>query len=665
MGGLMFTRLLVANRGEIAVRVIRTARRLGIHTIAVYSDADAGALHVRLADEAWRLGPPAPRQSYLDANRLIDVARRAGADAIHPGYGFLSERADFAAACRAAGIAFVGPPAAAIEAMGSKSAAKEAMHRAGVPVLPGYHGTDQSFERLTAEALKVGFPLIIKPSGGGGGKGMQIVSVAAELATALASAKRLAESAFGDPTLLLERYLPAPRHIEVQLIADAAGSVRCLATRDCSVQRRHQKLIEEAPAPDIAPDIRARLHDAGCAVARAVGYQNVGTVEFLYSDGEFWFMEMNTRLQVEHTVTEEVLGLDLVEWQLRIAAGELLPPRAAAPVPAGHAIEVRVCAENAAAGFVPSAGHLTYVVWPTAIPGIRVDAGFETGDTVSPTYDSLLGKVVARGATRDEAIATLRRGLAALRIVGVETNAAWLAGALADPAFAAATPTTRFVADHGEALARPVTATSDELALAALSTVIAAPLEGAGHSPWAARDAFRIGLPNRQVVTLRSGGDEHVVAIVRHAGQWRVTVGDETFAIDAVLTQGRLLATIDGCRRAHDVHVTGTHLVLWRGASRVDFELLDPRRADVTANAHEGELVARLPGTVVSVAVAVGDLVEPGTTLMVVEAMKMEHAILAPHGGRVAAIHHATGDRVTEGAILAEIVPVDSLPGAT
>ncbi len=655
----MFRRLLVANRGEIAVRVLRTARRLGIHTIAVYSDADAGALHVRLADEAWHLGPAAPRHSYLDASRLIEVARRARADAIHPGYGFLSERADFAAACQAAGIAFVGPPATAIEAMGSKSAAKEAMQRAGVPVLPGYHGADQSAERLTAEALKVGFPLIIKPSGGGGGKGMQIVTAQSELAAALARAKRLAESAFGDPMLLLERYLPSPRHVEVQLIADSAGTVRCLATRDCSVQRRHQKLIEEAPAPDIAPDVRARLHEAGCAVARAVGYQNAGTVEFLYSDGEFWFMEMNTRLQVEHTVTEEVLGIDLVEWQLRIAAGELLPAAVADPVPRGHAIEVRICAEDAASGFVPSAGRLSHVAWPTSISGVRVDAGFETGDTVSPTYDSLLGKVIARGNTRGEAIQTLLRGLGALRIAGVETNVAWLAGALADPAFSAATPTTRFVADHGDVLSIPVVATPAELALAALATVLAVPAGGAGLSPWAARDAFRIGLPRCQSVTLRCGGVEHVVAILSDATGWRVSVGDVAFPIEATLADGRLVATMDGCRSAHDLHWAGTHLSLWRGASRIDFELLDPRRADVTANAHEGELIARLPGTVVSVAVAVGDVVEAGETLMVVEAMKMEHAILAPRAGRVTALHHATGDRVTEGAVLAEIVPME------
>jgi 3-methylcrotonyl-CoA carboxylase alpha subunit len=654
---MMISRLLVANRGEIAVRVIRTARRLGIHTIAVYSDADAGALHVRLADEAWHLGPTAPRQSYLDAERLIDVARRARADAIHPGYGFLSERADFAAACRDAGIVFVGPPVAAIEAMGSKSAAKEAMKRAGVPVLPGYHGADQSVERLTAEARAVGFPLIIKPSGGGGGKGMQIVHAEAELAPALASAKRLADSAFGDPTLLIERYLPAPRHVEVQLIADATGTVRCLATRDCSVQRRHQKLIEEAPAPDIAPAVRERLHEAGCAVARAVGYQNAGTVEFLYSEGEFWFMEMNTRLQVEHTVTEEILGIDLVEWQLRVAAGESLPEGAAKPC--GHAIEVRVCAEDAAAGFVPSAGHLAYVHWPVGLEGVRVDAGFETGDAVSPSYDSLLGKVIARGATRAEAITRLRGALAALRIVGVETNAAWLAGALALPAFSDEAPTTRFVGDHGEALATRASPSSHELALAALASVLAPSDAGADLSPWAARDAFRVGLPPRQHVTIASAGHEYSVSILRAGNGWHVTVGAVMHAISAHLDGSCFESVVDGARTVRDVHLAPGHVSLWRGPQRLDFAVLDPRRAELSESAHEGELVARLPGTVVSVLVSADDVVEAGATLMVVEAMKMEHAIQAPRAGRVTVLNARVGERVTEGAILAEIVPLD------
>ncbi len=656
----MIRRLLIANRGEIAVRVIRSARRLGIHTIAVYSDADANACHVRLADEAWHLGGATPRESYLDAVKLLDVARRAGADAVHPGYGFLSERADFAAACRGAGITFVGPPVAAIEAMGSKSAAKEAMHRAGVPVLPGYHGVDQSPTRLAAEALKVGFPLIIKPSGGGGGKGMQIVQTAADLEPALASARRLAESAFGDPTLLLERYLPAPRHVEVQLLADAAGTVRCLATRDCSVQRRHQKLIEEAPAPEIAADVRARLHEAGRAVARVVGYQNAGTVEFLYSGGEFWFMEMNTRLQVEHTVTEEVLGLDLVEWQLRIADGESLPAEGDDPVPYGHAIEVRVCAEDAAAGFVPSAGTLHWARWPADMPGVRVDSGFDSGDTVSSHYDSLLGKVIARGRNRAEAIATLRRALASLRIVGVDTNAAWLADALALPAFAEATPTTRFVADCGEALAIAVTPMPMELALAAIAFVLRHQVVAKELSPWGASDAFRIGLPATQTLALRHAADEYRIGVERVPAGWRVRACDIDHAIIATLERQTLTATVDGQRLTRDLWLRGEHVSLWRGAHRLDLVLLDSRDVDVSTSAHEGELIARLPGTVVAVLVAVGDHVAPGTTLMVVEAMKMEHAVVAPKEGRVVAVHYARGDRVTEGAVLVELAAVDA-----
>ncbi len=651
----MFRRLLIANRGEIAVRVIRSARRLGIHTIAVYSDADADACHVRLADEAWHLGAAAPRESYLDASKILDIARRAGADAVHPGYGFLSERADFAAACRDAGITFIGPPVAAIEAMGSKSASKEAMQRAGVPVLPGYHGTDQAAETLVAEALKVGFPLIIKPSGGGGGKGMQIVLSAADLEPAIASARRLAESAFGDPTLLLERYLPAPRHVEVQLLADSAGTVRCLATRDCSVQRRHQKLIEEAPAPQIAADVRSRLHAAARAVAHAVGYQNAGTVEFLYADGEFWFMEMNTRLQVEHTVTEEVLGLDLVEWQLRIAAGELLPADTADAEPCGHAIEVRVCAEDAAAGFVPSAGALRWVQWPHNLPGVRVDAGFETGDTVSSHYDSLLGKVIAHGASRDEAIVRLRRALASLRIVGVDTNAAWLADALAHPTFAATTPTTRFVADHGDALATPALPTPVELCLAAMAFVLRNQNAATERSPWSGTDAFRIGLPARQTLLLRCGSHEHAVSVESCGADWRVSTSGKAHAIIASLTGTTLAATVDGCRAVTDAWIDGDRMSLWRGVHRLDLELIDPRHVDVSASVHEGELIARLPGTVVSVSVTVGDLVAAGDTLMVVEAMKMEHAILAPKAGRVLTVQYARGDRVTEGAVLVEV----------
>jgi 3-methylcrotonyl-CoA carboxylase alpha subunit len=657
----MIRRLLVANRGEIACRVIRTARRLGIHTIAVYSDADARARHVREADEAWRLGPAAPRESYLSIERVLEVARRAGADAIHPGYGFLSERAEFAAACAAAGVTFVGPPPSAMAAMGSKSAAKEAMHQAGVPVLPGYHGVAQSLEHLEAEALKVGFPLIIKPSGGGGGKGMQIVESAAGLAAALASARRLAESAFADPTLLIERYLPAPRHVEVQVLCDGHGHALHLHTRDCSVQRRHQKLIEEAPAPGIPDEVRARLHEAGIRVARAVGYVSAGTIEFLYADGEFWFMEMNTRLQVEHCVTEEILGLDLVEWQLRIAAGEPLPLRQEDLVPRGHAVEVRVCAEDPAAGFVPSAGRLAEVRWPEAVPGVRVDAGFASGDEVPTHYDSLLGKVIGHGATRAAALGAVGRGLEALRIVGVATNAGWLADALAVPAFAAGAVSTRFLAEHGAGLGAVPVATSEELAVAAIAAVeCPADAPPATPTPWDANDAFRVNLPWSQLWVLRAGGVEQRVELVRQGACYAARVGDDVrHVLGARPEPGGLEVTIDGRRRNFAIHRDGDRLTLWRGAARLDVEIIDPRHVDAKASVHEGELVARLPGTVVAVAVAAGDVIEAGATLMVLEAMKMEHAIVAPLAGTVARVHFAKGDRVPEGAVLVEVTPRD------
>ncbi|HXQ31200.1 MAG TPA: biotin carboxylase N-terminal domain-containing protein [Steroidobacteraceae bacterium] len=656
MATLMFRRLLIANRGEIACRIIRTARRLGILSIAVYSDADAGARHVRLADEAWHVGPAPARDSYLSIDRILEVARMAHAEAIHPGYGFLSERAEFAARCERAGVQFVGPPAAAMAAMGSKNAAKEAMRRAGVPVLPGYHGEAQTLDRLEAEALKVGFPLIVKPSGGGGGKGMQIVERAADLKQALAGARRLAESAFADPTLLIERYLPAPRHVEVQVLCDSHGQALHLHTRDCSVQRRHQKLIEEAPAPGIPDAVRARLHAAGLAVARAVSYVNAGTIEFLYADGEFWFMEMNTRLQVEHCVTEEILGLDLVEWQLRIAAGEALPFSQQVLVPRGHAIEARVCAEDPANDFAPSAGRLVHARWPEHVAGVRVDAGFEAGDSVSSHYDSLLGKVIGRGADRGEALAALSRGLQSLRIVGVTTNTGWLAQALEVPAFERGELSTRFLAEHGERLAAPVTPTAQELALGALAVVaIPDPAPPLQPSPWDARDAFRLNLPAAQCWVLRAGGADHSVEIVRQATGWRVrALGSEQHYEIATAGDGLDVVT-GGVRRHLDIFRSGDRLSLWRGATRLDLEVVDPRHVEARASVHEGELVARLPGTVVAVPVTVGEAVAAGAALMVLEAMKMEHAVIAPRAGIVTRIHFAQGDRVPEGAVLVEL----------
>ena len=659
----MFARLLIANRGEIACRVIRTARRLGIHTIAVYSDADARSRHVRLADEARYLGPAAARDSYLSIERILAAAAATAADAIHPGYGFLSESAEFAAACAAKGIGFVGPPAAAIAAMGSKRAAKEAMRRAGIPVLAGYHGEDQSVERLQSEALALGFPLIIKPSGGGGGKGMQIVNDAAALPAALAGARRLAESAFSDAALVVERYLPAPRHVEVQVLCDAHGGALHLHTRDCSVQRRHQKLIEEAPAPGIPADVRERLHRAALGVAAAVGYVNAGTVEFLYADGEFWFMEMNTRLQVEHGVTEQIFGIDLVEWQLRIAAGERLAFTQDALVPRGHAVEARICAEDPAHDFAPSAGNLEYLRWPTGVAGVRVEAGFERGDEVSSHYDSLVGKLIGSGANRADAIAALIRGLTSMRVVGVATNAAWLAAALALPAFGDGAPDTRFAAQHGIRLTASEPPAAEELAAAALVfTDAAGDAQPKSWSPWDARDGFRVNLPAAQTLLLRWGGVTHAVEVLRAGQLWRVRAPGVDLLGDIAADGDRLEAHFGDGRRRLDWYRADDRLYLWRGAVRLDFQRQDLRRTEARASAHEGELVARLPGVVVAVAVAAGDRVEAGAVLLILEAMKMEHTVRAPRAGIVKKLRFARGERVDEGAVLVEM---DDAAGAS
>ncbi|MFO0336983.1 MAG: acetyl/propionyl/methylcrotonyl-CoA carboxylase subunit alpha [Pseudomonadota bacterium] len=658
----MFDSLLIANRGEIAARVIRTARRLGLRTIAVYSDADAGARHVRLADEAVRLGPAAARESYLAIDRVLEAARKTGAQAIHPGYGVLSENAECAAACSAGGLAFVGPPASAIAAMGSKRAAKEAMAAAGVPVLPGYHGAAQDLDTLEAEARRVGFPLIVKPSGGGGGKGMRIVQAAAELPEALAGARRLAESAFADPSLLIERYLPAPRHVEVQILCDAHGTALHLGTRDCSVQRRHQKLLEEAPAPDLEPEVRERLHAAALTVARSVGYVNAGTVEFLYADGEFFFMEMNTRLQVEHCVTEEVYGVDLVEWQLRIAAGDRLTLAQRDLLPRGHAIEARVCAEDPAQGFAPSAGRLARLDWPAHDARVRVDAGFETADLVPTHYDSLLGKVVGRGADREAARRALVDALGAVRVVGIATNVDWLRRAAASRAFAAGGVTTRFVAEYGEALVAPEPASDEELALAALAWVESHAPPAARTSPWSAHDAFRLGLPAEQRLRLAADGREAEVAIEAVAAsatntsglrRWRARVGAAACCEIEWGADGKV--DVDGRRTRLEWHRDGTALHLWRGARHWRATVVDPREVDPSASAHEGELVARLPGTVVAVEVAEGQSVAAGAILLVLEAMKMEHAVVAPRAGTVRRLHYAKGERVPEGAVLVEL----------
>jgi 3-methylcrotonyl-CoA carboxylase alpha subunit len=661
----MFRRLLIANRGEIACRIARTARRLGLTIIAVYSEADAGARHVRLADEAYPIGPADARASYLNIERILAVARAARADAVHPGYGFLSENAEFAAACAAAGVAFVGPPARAIAAMGSKAAAKLNMQRASVPVLPGYAGEEQTLAVLERRGRELGFPLIIKPSGGGGGKGMQIVETAEQLPAALEAARRIAASAFGDARLLLERYLPAPRHIEVQVLADQHARVLHLFDRDCSVQRRHQKLIEEAPAPGIDDEVRARLAAAACTVAGEIAYVGAGTVEFLLEGREFFFMEMNTRLQVEHPVTEAITGLDLVEWQLRIAAGEPLPIEQGALAVRGHAVEVRVCAEDPVRDFLPGAGRILLADWPQHAPGVRVDFGFESGDAVPSNYDSLLGKIIAHAPTRTEAVARLKAALRATQLAGVPTNTQWLASALEQPEFADQVPDTGFVLRHQQAL-RPSTDPEPLLPFAAAAAFWA--LQGADppQSPWQLADGFRIGESASLELSVRAAGQDWItrtrevgdssVAVVvdRHADlTHRVLLESRPAAAASSYFQLRLQA--GGPRALVLVHDATLHV--WCAGVH---QLFERQSADAGALAEPlaaGNLTAVLPGVVVSVLVAKGQAVEAGQPLLVVEAMKMEHTIRAPEAGVVKSVKYKVGERVKEGSPLVELEP--------
>jgi 3-methylcrotonyl-CoA carboxylase alpha subunit len=651
----MFQKLLIANRGEIACRVMRTARRLAVGVAAVYSDVDAQALHVRSADEAWPIGPGPAAQSYLSIERILAAAKQAGADAIHPGYGFLSENAQFAAACAAAGIAFIGPPVAAMVAMASKSAAKERMSKAGVPTLPGYHGDDQSTDTLERHAKQLGFPLIIKPSGGGGGKGMYIVNAAAELRAALDGARRVAAAAFKDDRLLLERYLPAPRHVEVQVFADRHGSILHLFDRDCSVQRRHQKLIEEAPAPGLSDDVREGLYAAACTVAREVGYVGAGTVEFLLSGRDFYFMEMNTRLQVEHPVTEKITGLDLVEWQLRVASGERLPLKQADVRRTGHAIEVRLCAEDPARDFVPSAGTLDLMWWPTEGEGLRVDRGFETGDVVPALYDSLLGKIIAHGSSRDVALDGLIEGVEDVRADGIATNASWLARALREPAFRRAEVSTAFIAQNASSLSAPADPVP-AAAFAAVARVWDLTPKGAVKSPWDVADGFRIAQPPVVRVPLLLGErrlDAEVVEFSLAGGT--VRVDGKTFRLSFGDRFHPMLQWHESGGESADVLVKPHAIDVWRRGEKLTFTVNDGSQFESSTAAHAGSLTTPLPGVVVSVAVQEGDVVAAGQTLLVIEAMKMEHAIKAPRAGTVKSLKHKAGDRVREGSTLAEI----------
>ncbi|MEE8270253.1 MAG: acetyl-CoA carboxylase biotin carboxylase subunit [Alphaproteobacteria bacterium] len=671
----MFETLLIANRGEIACRVIRTARRLGVRTVAVYSAADAAALHVELADEAYAIGPAPAADSYLRADRILNAARRAGADAVHPGYGFLAENAAFAEACAAAGITFVGPPPAAIRAMGGKSEAKALMAAAGVPLVPGYHGGEQSPKALAARARRIGFPVLIKASAGGGGKGMRVVDRPAELAAALDGARREAAAAFGDDRVLLERYLDRARHVEIQVFGDGHGACVYLFERDCSIQRRHQKVVEEAPAPGLAPTVRRAMGEAAVAAARAIGYVGAGTVEFLLDtvdDGApaFYFMEMNTRLQVEHPVTELITGLDLVELQLRVAAGAPLPFGQDDLAIDGHAIEVRLYAEDPGQEFLPATGTLRHFRLPATGPHVRVDGGVRQGDTISPHYDPMIAKLIVWDTDRAAARRRLTAALDATEIVGVATNVAFLRAVAGHPAFAAADLDTRFIERHlGDLLPAPAPASRRVLAMAALGVLVerrraaaaSAGRSGDRWSPWHAADGWRLNDEAHEVVTL-GDGDTVVEVDVQYRRDGGYRLGLPRGAVIArgdLSDDGTLIADLDGERHAAGFVRHGLELTLiLRGADAGTHRLalVDP----IAAAAEEdtaGRLIAPMPGRVVAVLVEAGAAVDKGQPLIVLEAMKMEHTVTAPADGAITHLPFAAGDQVEEGRELIGFEP--------
>ena len=642
----MIRKLLVANRGEIACRVMHTARRLGIETVAVYSDADADALHVRQADRAVRIGPPVAAASYLDIEAVIGAVAETGADAVHPGYGFLSENAEFADACAAAGCTFVGPSASAIRAMGSKIEAKHLVSEAGTPVVPGYLGDDQDPDVLSAKAQEIGFPLLVKASAGGGGRGMRRVDDAGSFGAALEGARREATAAFGDDRVLLERMIQQPKHIEVQVLGDAHGNMVYLFERDCSMQRRHQKVVEEAPGPTVSATLRATMGEAAVRAARAIDYVGAGTVEFIAEGDDFYFMEMNTRLQVEHPVTEAILGLDLVELQLRVAAGEPIPFAQEDLRIDGHAIEVRVYAENPKRNFLPSSGTLHRVDWPN---GVRVDAGVETGSDVPVHYDPMMAKVIAHAPDRPAAIAALRRALRQTEIVGVDHNVGYLANILAHAEFARGTYTTALADDAAASLAPPDGPVPLLLTVASLVTV---PGDAA---PWDAADGFQLNLPHAQRLRLRRNRENLDVRVTRNAdGAYRAEGPDGTHEMrEIVLRANRIEARIDGEPARASVYPIGdtVFIVSDGNTERIEQQTVDVGDFRSIANP-QGNVAAPMPGSITAVAVAAGDFVKAGQTLMVLEAMKMEHTIVAPGDGKVATINVSPGERVDEGTEL-------------
>ena len=665
----MFDKILIANRGEIACRVATTARRLGVRTVAVYSDADAGSRHVAFADEAVRIGPPPARDSYLQAAAIIAAAREHGAQAIHPGYGFLSENEGFARTVAEAGLVFIGPPPRALAAMGSKSEAKALMEAASVPLVPGYHGAEQDPARLAGEAARIGYPVLIKAALGGGGKGMRIVTRAEEFAEMLASCKREAAASFGDDRVLVEKYLLRPRHVEVQVFADTHGNCLSLFERDCSVQRRHQKVIEEAPAPGMTAERRRAMGEAAVAAARAVGYVGAGTVEFIVEADTFYFMEMNTRLQVEHPVTEMITGHDLVEWQLRVAAGERLPVAQDELAIRGHAIEARLYAENPDKGFLPAIGRLSHMSMPAAVEfrrnaddngfhdpaPVRIDSGVRPGDAISPHYDPMIAKLVVWGEDRAQAIARMRAALAEFHIVGLANNVDFLARLMDNPSFVAADLDTGLIERERERLFALEARVPEDMLAAACARVLAdeAAASGSRRDPFDMRNGWRLNYIYTRTLTLASAHGVHEVLLDYGRDGWRYRHGSHDTPLAIVANDGTRLRLRLGHRQlSADVVRDGDDLHVFSAGRHRTLTLVD---VIAHAGEHDGAgagLVAPMPGKVIAVHVAAGSRVAKGTPLLVMEAMKMEHAIVAPEDGIVEAVLYAAGEQVAEGAPL-------------
>ncbi len=640
--------LLVANRGEIACRVMRTAKAMGIQTVAVHSAIDANARHVREADLAVNLGGAKPAESYLRIDALIAAAKASGAQAIHPGYGFLSENAGFARAIETAGLIFLGPPASAIDAMGSKSAAKALMDAAGVPLVPGYHGEAQDVETFRAASNAIGYPVLLKAAAGGGGKGMKVVEVESELAEALASAQREAQSSFGDSRMLVEKYVLKPRHVEIQVFADQHGNCLYLNERDCSIQRRHQKVVEEAPAPGLSAELRRAMGEAAVKAAQAIGYVGAGTVEFLLDErGDFFFMEMNTRLQVEHPVTELITGLDLVAWQIRVARGEALPITQEQVPLIGHAIEVRLYAEDPDNDFLPATGTLTLYREANAGPGRRVDSGVSEGDEVSPFYDPMLGKLIAWGENREEARLRLLAMLKETCVGGVRTNLAFLTRVLAHPAFANAELDTGFIPRHeAQLLPQASELPADFWQLAAEAFVQSeAPRQRHDdcHSPWSRNNGLRLGLPAETDLHLSCQNERQIVRL-RQATASTAQLQGESLSVER-----------DGLRQQHLAIRRGDSLYLHYAGELRSIQRVDPIAEVEASHQHHGGLTAPMNGSIVRVLVEAGQQVEAGAALVVLEAMKMEHSIRAPHAGTVKALYCREGEMVSEGAVLVEL----------